>query len=96
MDVSKTRKAEFGSREILQEVYLPNFLKMIKHALLVKMEGNTEPLKEMNQFCDIKGILRQFSAARTPQQNGVAERRNRILIEAARTMLADSKLLTTF
>ncbi|GJV66887.1 putative ribonuclease H-like domain-containing protein [Tanacetum coccineum] len=36
------------------------------------------------------------SVARTPQQNGVAERRNRILIEAARTMLADSKLPTTF
>ncbi|GJR17918.1 ribonuclease H-like domain-containing protein [Tanacetum coccineum] len=32
----------------------------------------------------------------TPQQNGVAERRNRTLIEAARTMLADSKLPTTF
>nr|GEX78889.1 retrovirus-related Pol polyprotein from transposon TNT 1-94 [Tanacetum cinerariifolium] len=36
------------------------------------------------------------SVARTPQQNGVAERRNRTLIEAARTMLADSKLPTTF
>ncbi|GJV12099.1 putative ribonuclease H-like domain-containing protein [Tanacetum coccineum] len=34
--------------------------------------------------------------ARTPQQNGIAERRNRTLIEAARTMLADSKLPTTF
>ncbi|GJW45545.1 putative ribonuclease H-like domain-containing protein [Tanacetum coccineum] len=34
--------------------------------------------------------------SRTPQQNGVAERRNRILIEAARTMLVDSKLPTTF
>ncbi|GJU46631.1 putative ribonuclease H-like domain-containing protein [Tanacetum coccineum] len=34
--------------------------------------------------------------ARTPQKNGVAERRNRTLIEAARTMLADSKLPTTF
>ncbi|GJZ96580.1 ribonuclease H-like domain-containing protein [Tanacetum coccineum] len=44
----------------------------------------------------MKGILRQFSIARTPQQNGVAERRNRTLIEAARTMLADSKLPTTF
>ncbi|GJZ86420.1 ribonuclease H-like domain-containing protein [Tanacetum coccineum] len=50
----------------------------------------------MNQFCEMKGILRQFSVARTPQQNGVVERRNRTLIEAARTMLADSKLLTTF
>ncbi|GJR75493.1 putative ribonuclease H-like domain-containing protein [Tanacetum coccineum] len=34
--------------------------------------------------------------SRTPQQNGVAERRNKTLIEAARTMLADSKLPTTF
>ncbi|GJS12179.1 retrovirus-related pol polyprotein from transposon TNT 1-94 [Tanacetum coccineum] len=50
----------------------------------------------MNQFCEMKGILRQFSVARTPQQNGVAGRRNRTLIEAARIMLADFKLPTTF
>ncbi|GJW43945.1 putative ribonuclease H-like domain-containing protein [Tanacetum coccineum] len=52
--------------------------------------------KEMNQFCERKGIKREFSIARTPQQNGVAERKNRTLIKAARTMLADSKLPTTF
>ncbi|GKB00065.1 putative ribonuclease H-like domain-containing protein [Tanacetum coccineum] len=52
--------------------------------------------KQMNQFCKMKGIKREFSVARTPQQNGVAERKNRTLIEAARTMLADSKLPTTF
>ncbi|GKA10535.1 ribonuclease H-like domain-containing protein [Tanacetum coccineum] len=52
--------------------------------------------KEMNQFCEMKGIKREFSVARTPQQNRVAERKNRTLIEAARTMLADSKLPTTF
>ncbi|GJV82112.1 putative ribonuclease H-like domain-containing protein [Tanacetum coccineum] len=40
----------------------------------------------MNQFCEMKGIKREFSVARTPQQNGVAERKNRTLIEAARTM----------
>ncbi|GJX60227.1 putative reverse transcriptase, RNA-dependent DNA polymerase [Tanacetum coccineum] len=39
---------------------------------------------------------KEFSNARTPQQNGVAERRNRTLIEAARTMLADAKLPVTF
>ncbi|GJY99688.1 putative ribonuclease H-like domain-containing protein [Tanacetum coccineum] len=50
----------------------------------------------MNQFCEIKGIKREFSVVRTPQQNGVAERRNRTLIEAARIMLVDSKLSTTF
>ncbi|GKA76781.1 ribonuclease H-like domain-containing protein [Tanacetum coccineum] len=36
------------------------------------------------------------SSARTPQQNGVAERKNRTLIVAARTILADFKLPTTF
>ncbi|GJY40924.1 putative ribonuclease H-like domain-containing protein [Tanacetum coccineum] len=41
-------------------------------------------------------IKREYSIARTPQQNYVAERRNRTLIEAVRTMLADSKLPTTF
>nr|GEW77075.1 putative ribonuclease H-like domain-containing protein [Tanacetum cinerariifolium] len=50
----------------------------------------------MNQLCDMKGIKREFSVARTPQQNGVAERKNRTLIEAARTMLVDYKLPTTF
>ncbi|GJU29271.1 retrovirus-related pol polyprotein from transposon TNT 1-94 [Tanacetum coccineum] len=44
----------------------------------------------------MKGILRQYSVARTSQQNGVAERRNMTLIEAVRTMLADSMLPTTF
>nr|GEU56511.1 hypothetical protein [Tanacetum cinerariifolium]GEW17032.1 hypothetical protein [Tanacetum cinerariifolium] len=52
--------------------------------------------KEMNDFCFRKEIKREFSNARTPQQNGVAERRNRTLIEAARTMLADAKLPVTF
>nr|GEV49091.1 retrovirus-related Pol polyprotein from transposon TNT 1-94 [Tanacetum cinerariifolium] len=47
--------------------------------------------KEMNDFCSQKGIKREFSNARNPQQNGVAERRNRTLIEAARTMVLDNK-----
>ncbi|GKB89140.1 retrovirus-related pol polyprotein from transposon TNT 1-94 [Tanacetum coccineum] len=38
------------------------------------------------------GIMQQFSTARTPQQNGVVERRNRTLVEAARTMLIFSRL----
>ncbi|KAI3669337.1 hypothetical protein L6452_40570 [Arctium lappa] len=38
------------------------------------------------------GISHQYSAARTPQQNGVVERRNRTLVEAAQTMLNQSDL----
>nr|GEZ73046.1 putative ribonuclease H-like domain-containing protein [Tanacetum cinerariifolium] len=52
--------------------------------------------KEMNEFCTKKGIRKEFNNVRTPQQNGVVERRNRTLIEAARTMLADAKLPVTF
>nr|GFC47706.1 retrovirus-related Pol polyprotein from transposon TNT 1-94 [Tanacetum cinerariifolium] len=44
----------------------------------------------------MKGIKREFSVLRTPQQNGIAERKNRTLIEAARTMLADSLLPILF
>ncbi|GJR89382.1 putative ribonuclease H-like domain-containing protein [Tanacetum coccineum] len=50
----------------------------------------------MNQFCEMKGIKREYSVSRTPQRNRVAKRKNRTLIEAARTMLADLKLPTTF
>ncbi|KAI3702044.1 hypothetical protein L6452_27650 [Arctium lappa] len=51
---------------------------------------------DLNTFCEEQGIERQYSAPRTPQQNGVAERKNRTLIEAARSLLADSKLPITF
>ncbi|GKD78816.1 ribonuclease H-like domain-containing protein [Tanacetum coccineum] len=50
----------------------------------------------MNQFCEMKGIKREFSVARTSQQNGVAERKNSKPIEAAGTMLVDLKLPITF
>jgi hypothetical protein len=38
-------------------------------------------------FCNEKGIEHQFSSPRVPQQNGVVERKNRSLVEMARTML---------
>ena len=50
----------------------------------------------LESFCEEKGISQNFSAPRTPQQNGVAERRNRTLIEAARTMLCESGLPFNF
>nr|GEU72476.1 hypothetical protein [Tanacetum cinerariifolium] len=47
--------------------------------------------KKMNDFCSQKEIKREFSNAKTPQQNGVAERRNRTLIEAAKTIVLVNK-----
>nr|GEY13529.1 ribonuclease H-like domain-containing protein [Tanacetum cinerariifolium] len=58
--------------------------------------GNEFKYMIMNEFCEMKSIMREFSIARTPQQNGVDEKKNRTLIKAARTMLVDSKLLITF
>ncbi|GJR65673.1 putative reverse transcriptase domain-containing protein [Tanacetum coccineum] len=68
-----------------------------KKVKIIRCENGTKfKNRVLSEFCKKKGIKREFSVARTAQQNGVAERRNRTLIEAARTMLADSKLPTTF
>ncbi|GJZ30046.1 ribonuclease H-like domain-containing protein [Tanacetum coccineum] len=81
---------------------LKNFITKIENLVdkkvkIIRCDNGTEfKNRVMSEFCEKKGIKREFSVARTPQQNGVAERRNRTLIEAARTMLADSKLPTTF
>ncbi|GKA45139.1 putative ribonuclease H-like domain-containing protein [Tanacetum coccineum] len=52
--------------------------------------------RDFIEFCGSKGIKREYSNVRTPQQKGVSERKNRTLIVAARTMLADSFLPNTF
>ncbi|GKA16422.1 putative ribonuclease H-like domain-containing protein [Tanacetum coccineum] len=68
-----------------------------KKVKIIRSDNGTEfKNKVMDDFCREKGIKMEYSVAMTPQQNGVAERRNRILIEAVRTMLVDSKLPTTF
>ncbi|GJT64422.1 ribonuclease H-like domain-containing protein [Tanacetum coccineum] len=64
---------------------------------VIRCDNGTEfKNRNMNQFCDMKGILRQFSIDRTPQQNRVVERRNRTLIEDVTTMLANSKASRVF
>ncbi|GJT80378.1 ribonuclease H-like domain-containing protein [Tanacetum coccineum] len=81
---------------------LKNFIKEVENLVdkkvkIIRSDNGTEfKNKVMDDFCRGKGIKREYSVARTPQQNGVAERKNRTLIEAARTILADSKLPTTF
>nr|GEZ75591.1 ribonuclease H-like domain-containing protein [Tanacetum cinerariifolium] len=64
--------------------------------LRVPRENNMYNVDLKNIFCGMKGIKREFSVARTPQQNGTAERKNMTLIEAARTMLEDSLLAIPF
>ncbi|GJS45128.1 retrovirus-related pol polyprotein from transposon TNT 1-94 [Tanacetum coccineum] len=81
---------------------LQDFIRQIENQLnhkvkTIRSDNGTEfKNREMIEFCGSRGIKREYSNARTPQQNGVAERKNRTLIEAARTMLADSLLPNTF
>ncbi|GKB20112.1 putative ribonuclease H-like domain-containing protein [Tanacetum coccineum] len=81
---------------------LKDFIRQIKNQLNQKVKtircdnGTKFKNRDIIEFCGSKGIKREYSNARTPQQNGVAERKNRTLIEAARTMLADSFLPNTF
>ncbi|GJZ19365.1 retrovirus-related pol polyprotein from transposon TNT 1-94 [Tanacetum coccineum] len=51
---------------------------------------------EFDTFCRQEGIKRQFTTAYTPQQNGVAERMNKTLLERARAMLATARLGKSF
>ena len=58
----------------------------------VRNDNGTEFVNhQLTQFYENLGITHQRSIPRTPQQNGVVERRNRTLVEAARTMLIYSK-----
>ncbi|GJS60937.1 putative ribonuclease H-like domain-containing protein [Tanacetum coccineum] len=59
-----------------------------KKVKIIRYDNGTEfKNRVMSEFCEEKCIKKEFSAARTPQQNGVAKRRNRTLIKAARTMV---------
>ncbi|GJS84256.1 putative ribonuclease H-like domain-containing protein [Tanacetum coccineum] len=88
---------KYETSEILK-TFITGIENQINHKVkIIKCDNRAEfKNNDMNRFCGMKGVKREFSVARTPQQNGVAERKNRTLIEAARTMLADSLLPTTF
>ena len=51
---------------------------------------------KLDQFFMENGISHNFSAPRTPQQNGVVERNNRTLVNIARTMIIESNLSQSF
>nr|GEV87987.1 putative ribonuclease H-like domain-containing protein [Tanacetum cinerariifolium] len=81
---------------------LKNFINLVENQLnkkvkVIRCDNGTEfKNAQMIELCGSKGIKREYSNPRTPYQNEVAERKNKTLIEAARTMLADSKLPTMF
>ncbi|GJU44828.1 putative zinc finger, CCHC-type containing protein [Tanacetum coccineum] len=82
--------------------FFNDFLTMIQRNLqaqviTVRTDRGTEFLnKTLHAYFKEEGIEHQTSTPRTPEQNGVVERRNRTLVEAARTMLSASKLPLSF
>ncbi|GKF52911.1 retrovirus-related pol polyprotein from transposon TNT 1-94, partial [Tanacetum coccineum] len=63
----------------------------------LRSDNETEfRIHKLEEFCDEKGISHNFSSPCNPEQNGVAERRIRTLIKAARTMLNNVKLPKQF
>nr|GEZ58694.1 hypothetical protein [Tanacetum cinerariifolium] len=74
-------------------MFIIKFLKMIQVRLNVpvrriRTDNGTEFVNQtLRDYYEEVGISHETSVARSPQQNGVVERRNRTLIEAARTML---------
>nr|GFA35039.1 hypothetical protein [Tanacetum cinerariifolium] len=56
--------------------------------IIIRTDNGTEFKNQvLKEYFDTVGIFHQMSSVRTPQQNGVVERHNRTLVEAARTML---------
>ena len=49
-----------------------------------------------DSFCEKNEIKKEFSALKTPQQNGVVERKNRVIQEMARVMLLNKKIPQKF
>ncbi|GJW12512.1 putative ribonuclease H-like domain-containing protein, partial [Tanacetum coccineum] len=90
--------------ETKDETYpiLKDYISLVENQLnkkvkAIRCDNGTEfKNAKLIELCGEKGIKRDYSNARTPQQNRVTERKNRTLIEAARTMLADSMLSTMF
>ncbi|KAK1571102.1 hypothetical protein Q3G72_011942 [Acer saccharum] len=68
-----------------------------KHIKILRSDRGGEYLSgEFQQYLIDNGIVSQFSAPGTPQQNGVAERRNRTLLDMVRSMLSYSTLPISF
>nr|GFA10916.1 hypothetical protein [Tanacetum cinerariifolium] len=60
------------------------------------LRSKDETPETLHAYFAAEGILHQTSVARTPEQNGVVKRRNRTLVEAARTMLSAAKVSLFF
>ncbi|GJT75835.1 retrovirus-related pol polyprotein from transposon TNT 1-94 [Tanacetum coccineum] len=88
---SQNDKTEHGMEKTVQNQ--GQSPKMPKSESIQKNQQGTEFLnKTLHAYFKEEGIEHQTSTPRTPEQNGVVERRNHTLVKAARMMLSASKL----
>ncbi|XP_073026767.1 uncharacterized protein [Primulina eburnea] len=71
-------------------------LHSLKIRRIITDHGKEFENRSFSSFCDRKGISHEFSAPKTPQQNGIAERKNMTLQEMARVMLTSKNLAKRF
>nr|GFA45324.1 putative ribonuclease H-like domain-containing protein [Tanacetum cinerariifolium] len=83
---------------VILKTFTTGIENQINHKVkIIKCDNGTEfKNHDLNRFCRMKGIKREFSVTGTPQQNEVAKQNNRTLIKVARTMLTDSLLPIPF
>jgi len=64
---------------------------------ILRTDGGGEYMsKRFNSFCETEGIQHQSTVPHTPQQNGISERKNRVLVELARSMLTHMSVPKSF
>nr|GFC02552.1 hypothetical protein [Tanacetum cinerariifolium] len=74
--------------EVIKNFRKKIYVRLQAPVIIVRTDNGTEFKNHvLNEYFDSVGITHETSAAKTPQQNGVIECRNRTLVEAARTML---------
>nr|GEW22572.1 hypothetical protein [Tanacetum cinerariifolium] len=74
--------------EVIQNFLKNIYVRLQAPVIIVRTDNETEfKSHALKEYFDSVGITHETSAAKTPQQNGVVVRRNRTLVEAARTML---------
>ena len=67
-----------------------------KQVILRSDQGGEHTSREFKIYCTENGIQQQFTVTDTPQQNGVAERKNRTLVECAHNMLQGKNISNGF
>nr|GEZ64304.1 putative ribonuclease H-like domain-containing protein [Tanacetum cinerariifolium] len=74
--------------EVIKNLLKKIYVRLQVPVIIVHTDNETEFKNQvLKEYFDSVGITYETSAAKTPQQNGFVERRNRMLVEAARTML---------